>query len=291
MKICPSCGKVYEDEQMRFCLEDGSALVDAPQTSRADSDATLVLPNESLPSPTLRVTDPAPQATITSAGTSRGITSSEHNRTDPPRRSGALLILISAVVLGVAAIAVALIVTRNRGNGAKVAAQSASTSSPVETSQATLLNNQGNSANSSETSQTSANAVTNQSAKPREQTTPAKPAATPQHAAASEPPPAPPVKPAQTAPISSGVLNGKAVRLVQPPYPAIARSAHASGQVRVQVVIDENGNVISATAVSGHPLLQGAAVAAARQSKFTPTKLSGQPVKVSGVIIYNFVAQ
>ena len=106
-----------------------------------------------------------------------------------------------------------------------------------------------------------------------------------------EAPPPPPKPTPPKAPISGGVLNGKAVRLVQPPYPAIARSAHASGQVKVQIVIDENGNVISATPVSGHPLLQGAAAAAARQSKFTPTKLSGMPVKVSGVIIYNFVAQ
>lgn len=103
--------------------------------------------------------------------------------------------------------------------------------------------------------------------------------------------PPPPPKPTPHAPISGGVLNGQAIRLVQPPYPAIARSAHASGQVRVQILIDENGNVISATPVSGHPLLQPAAAAAARQSKFTPTKLSGQPVKVSGVIIYNFVGQ
>jgi len=105
------------------------------------------------------------------------------------------------------------------------------------------------------------------------------------------PPPAPTPKPTPRAPISGGVLNGKAVHLVTPPYPAIARSAHASGSVQVQVLIDENGNVISAHAVSGHPLLQAAAVAAARASKFTPTKLSGQPVKVNGVIIYNFVAQ
>jgi periplasmic protein TonB len=108
---------------------------------------------------------------------------------------------------------------------------------------------------------------------------------------ADAPPPPPPKPTPPKAPISGGVLNGKAVRLVQPPYPAIARSAHASGQVRVQITIDENGNVVSAAAVSGHPLLQGAAVAAARQSKFTPTKLSGMPVKVTGVIIYNFVAQ
>jgi periplasmic protein TonB len=105
-----------------------------------------------------------------------------------------------------------------------------------------------------------------------------------------EPPPPPP-KATPHAPISGGVLNGKAVHLVQPPYPPIARSAHASGQVMVQVLIDENGNVVAAHATSGHPLLQAAAVAAARSSKFTPTKLSGQPVKVNGVIIYNFVAQ
>jgi protein TonB len=105
------------------------------------------------------------------------------------------------------------------------------------------------------------------------------------------PPPAPTPKPTPRAPISGGVLNGKAVHLVTPPYPAIARSAHASGSVQVQVLIDENGNVISAHAVSGHPLLQAAAVAAARSSTFPPTKLSGQPVKVNGVIIYNFVAQ
>jgi len=108
---------------------------------------------------------------------------------------------------------------------------------------------------------------------------------------AEAPPPPPPKPTPPKAPISGGVLNGKAVRLVQPPYPAIARSARAAGQVRVQIVIDENGNVVSAAPVSGHPLLQGAAVAAARASKFTPTKLSGMPVKVSGVIIYNFVAQ
>ena len=102
---------------------------------------------------------------------------------------------------------------------------------------------------------------------------------------------APTPKPTPHAPISGGVLNGKAVHLVTPPYPAIARSAHASGAVQVQVLIDENGNVISANAVSGHPLLRAAAVAAAHASKFTPTKLSGQPVKVNGVIIYNFVAQ
>ena len=104
-----------------------------------------------------------------------------------------------------------------------------------------------------------------------------------------EPPPAAPTPP--RAPISGGVLNGKAISLPKPAYPPIARAAHASGTVVVQVLIDENGSVVSAKAVSGHPLLQAVAVSAARQARFSPTKLSGQPVKVTGVIQYNFVAQ
>ena len=88
--------------------------------------------------------------------------------------------------------------------------------------------------------------------------------------------------------ISGGVLNGKAISLPTPVYPPVAKAAKASGTVVVQVIIDENGNVISAHAVSGHPLLQGAAVAAARAAKFSPTKLSGEPVKVNGVITYKF---
>ncbi|HVE58613.1 MAG TPA: energy transducer TonB [Pyrinomonadaceae bacterium] len=89
--------------------------------------------------------------------------------------------------------------------------------------------------------------------------------------------------------ISGGVLNGKATNLVKPPYPSAAQAVRAEGAVNVQVTIDESGNVISATAVSGHPLLRAGAVQAARQSKFSPTMLSGQPVKVTGIIVYNFV--
>jgi len=93
------------------------------------------------------------------------------------------------------------------------------------------------------------------------------------------------------APISGGVLNGKANSLPPPVYPVIAKAAHASGEVLVQVTVDEAGNVVAAHAVSGHPLLQAAAVNAARQATFTPTRLKGEPVKVNGVLVYNFVAQ
>ena len=87
---------------------------------------------------------------------------------------------------------------------------------------------------------------------------------------------------------SGGVLNGKAVNLPVPAYPAPAIAVHAEGQVTVQVTLDETGKVISATAVSGHPLLRAAAVDAARRARFTPTYLTGVPVKVTGVIVYNF---
>lgn len=103
------------------------------------------------------------------------------------------------------------------------------------------------------------------------------------------PPPPPPAKKPVPKQISGGVLNGKATSLPKPPYPAAARAVRAAGAVSVQVLIDESGSVVSATAVSGHPLLRAAAVQAARGARFSPTQLSGQPVKVSGVITYNFV--
>jgi TonB family protein len=58
--------------------------------------------------------------------------------------------------------------------------------------------------------------------------------------------------------------------------------------VTVQVTIDEAGRVISAKAIDGPPMLLAAAVAAANGARFSPTLLSGQPVKVTGVIKYNF---
>lgn len=96
--------------------------------------------------------------------------------------------------------------------------------------------------------------------------------------------------PATAKTVSGGVLNGKATSLPLPAYPPAAMAVRAQGAVSVQVLVDEGGNVISASAVSGHPLLRSAAEAAAREARFAPTLLSGTPVKISGVITYNFVA-
>jgi TonB family protein len=105
---------------------------------------------------------------------------------------------------------------------------------------------------------------------------------------APPPPPSPSPTPNRNYVKSGGVLNGQAVDLPKPVYPQIAKNAHATGVVTVQVLIDETGKVISAQAVSGNPLLRAAAVQAAYRARFTPTYLSQQPVKVSGVITYNF---
>ncbi len=91
--------------------------------------------------------------------------------------------------------------------------------------------------------------------------------------------------------ISGGVLNGKAAKKPAPEYPANGRSEGASGAVVVQIVVDERGNVTSAQAVSGHSMLRGPSESAAMRAKFRPTTLCGRPVKVSGVITYNYVLQ
>ena len=103
----------------------------------------------------------------------------------------------------------------------------------------------------------------------------------------SEPPPSPGPKPILK-PVSGGVLNGTAIYLPQPVYPEAAKRMRASGVVTVDVVLDETGKIVAATASSGPPILRDAAVQAALKAKFSPTKLSGQPVKVSGVINYKF---
>jgi len=89
--------------------------------------------------------------------------------------------------------------------------------------------------------------------------------------------------------IQSYKLNGKALSLPKPTYPEAARAVRASGAVQVQVLIFEDGSVFSAEAAGGHPLLRASAVTAACGARFTPTLLEGNPVKVSGIITYNFV--
>jgi TonB family protein len=88
--------------------------------------------------------------------------------------------------------------------------------------------------------------------------------------------------------VSGGVLQGSAIKRVQPPYPEVAKAAKASGAVQVRVVVNETGDVVDATVLSGHPLLRENALEAARQWKFKPTELAGKAVKVDGILTFNF---
>jgi protein TonB len=108
----------------------------------------------------------------------------------------------------------------------------------------------------------------------------------------TDPPPPPAPAPTPVVPKIlkiSHVLNSKAIDLPRPTYPPMAKQIRVQGTVAVQVLIDETGKVVSAKAVSGHPLLMAESVKAALRARFSPTMIGEQPVKVSGVITYNFL--
>lgn len=88
--------------------------------------------------------------------------------------------------------------------------------------------------------------------------------------------------------VENEALLARVISLPRPTYPAEAREAKVTGAVRVLTTVDEQGNVVEAEAISGSPLLQGAAVAAARQAKFEPLVNNGRPVKTRSVISYSF---
>lgn len=289
MKTCPSCHKTYQDDSMRFCLDDGTAL--SGEGERAvDSEATLVMPEPRItdPGPTLTNVPPTVAAEPTFPPVNqRAAVTPGYSAT--PRRGSALpwVIVAVAVVLGVSGIVIALIVTQTLKRGA--IAQPGPPSSPTKTESTPAAPESSNDTSVPAAGTAESSPSPRQTNKAIEQASP-----TPNQKAAGSVTPEPTKSEKPTVPrgpIAGGVLNGKAISLPKPAYPPIAKAAHVSGTVTVQVLIDESGNVVSAHATSGHPLLQASAVSAARGAKFSPTKLSGQPVKVTGVITYNFVAQ
>ncbi len=89
--------------------------------------------------------------------------------------------------------------------------------------------------------------------------------------------------------IEAGLLNGRALSLPIPSYPVAAKVQRLQGTVIIKVKIDETGRVIEAADMcNGNPVLVQSSLQSARGGRFSPTMLSGQPVKVSGVISYNF---
>jgi len=300
MRICPKCGAQFGDET-NYCLEDGTQLP-VPATAEY-GEKTLEFPSG--PPPT--------QASISKESVEQTTeTRYQSPQSTPPRftppgvqREGSsaryllplTLLGLGIVTLGVAGIGLFAYLYSRRPDVA---------SANVNTvNRPANLQNPSSASNSSNlpvafpgSNSTAANSGTTAADEPRATPTPRSqmptPAPTKGPVDKPEPsPPQPPATPGNRLPvpktIAGGVLNGKAINLPKPPYPPAARAVRASGLVSVQVLIDEDGRVMSASAVSGHPLLRGAAEQAARGARFSPTLLSGQPVKVSGVITYNFV--
>ena len=101
--------------------------------------------------------------------------------------------------------------------------------------------------------------------------------------------PPPPAPRAEYPIVSRGLINDKAISKPAPVYPRAAVALNMSGTVKVKVLVDEDGKVLTAKAVSGAPFMRAAAVDAAYKAVFAPTVLGGEPVRVSGVVTYNFV--
>lgn len=88
--------------------------------------------------------------------------------------------------------------------------------------------------------------------------------------------------------VPEGVMRGIAIRKVRPVYPSVALRSNAHGAVEVQIIVSEQGKVIEATAVSGHPILHSAALDAARKWAFKPTQVNGTRVKVQSSLTLLF---
>lgn len=301
MKVCPQCNAEFDDK-VNFCLNDGTPL---PSSSQRD------IPTENFPAPIVENSSVEPQPTVghttppTDAGEEPTVTQQpvQAAQPAPPRkRSSAILWVLLAVglagifviVLGVAGVLYYMVyrqpeVARTNSNSAVISnVNAANSDSGLANTNSVDL---GPNMNSSSTSNTVAGTTTNNNTAANRKATPSPTRTvdtrtTPSPEATPPPPPTP--KPVPST-VSGGVLNGKAISLPKPAYPPAARAVRAGGSVNVQVLIDEEGRVVSAHAVSGNPLLTSAAESAARGARFSPTLLSGQPVKVSGIITYNFV--
>jgi TonB family protein len=88
--------------------------------------------------------------------------------------------------------------------------------------------------------------------------------------------------------VSSGVAQGLVITKVPPQYPPEAKDAHIQGVVRMNVIVDKEGNVANIQLISGHPLLAPAAIDAVKQWKYKPYLLNETPVEVETQVQVNF---
>jgi TonB family protein len=326
MKFCPTCQTRYDEEILRFCTKDGTLLIEESQPNFTalpsqsgfpddDSGEETVIRRKAptLPPDFNEKQPSAPRIIIPTGEEKRDQTVRTRPPAyqPPPPKSNTLKVVLltvlgTVVILGGIVAAFRLLQTdKPVGTNTNVNVSNVNTNPPTNLNIGNPFN-----INLNTNANTNINANVNRSPTPKPSPTPtASPRPTPNanaNAATNtnsavppvNPTPSPTVtpRPAETPsappsnrPVNVGVLNGRAVNLPTPAYPQQARDLRASGRVTVQVFVDASGNVSSAKAVSGHPLLRQAAEAAARQSRFNPILVNNQAVAATGVLVYNFV--
>ena len=325
MKYCPTCNTRYDEEILRFCMKDGTPLLEEeepkfvalPSESLDDpvdddpGDVTVVRRNVPVPPEPEperpRIVVPTYEETREQQARAR-VAPTSYN---PPQKSNTakvvfLTILGTLAVLGVAAAGLWFMqrdkLTDSDVNTNANVNVNANTNLGIDTNFNFNINANFNSnSNTNVYANANANVKTpTPTPKPSPSATPSptpddddddttptpsrSPIPTPQPTIirpGGSPTPRLPATPNRN--VNGGILNGMAVSLPRPIYPPMAKQIGASGEVRVQVAVDGNGNVISARAVSGHPLLRSAAENAARQSK-----MRNDAANSTGQIVYNF---
>ena len=320
MKYCPTCETRYDEEILRFCMKDGTPLLEEEEPK------FVAMPSESLD----EVEDDAGDVTVVRRNVPVPESEAERPRIvvptyeearrqesrarvappyyPPPKANTAKVVILT--ILGTLAV-VGLIgagvwmLQRGNNNNSNVNANTntnanvnANTNLGIDTNFNFNLNANFNSSGSNLNTNINANVKTpTPTPKPSPSVTPSPtpdddatptpsrtPIPTPQPTIirpGGSPTPRPVATPARNT--NSGMLNGMAVNLARPVYPPLAKQVGASGQVRVQVSVDGSGNIVSARAISGHPLLRSAAESAARQSKMRPDAANS-----TGQLLYNF---
>ncbi len=322
MKICPKCQTEYDDEEMRFCIKDGNALITV-ETTTEDVFAANVSSAEAAARDRFTVSlqeppQPPPNvAPTTIVAPTKPV--KQKSKAVLFAAPAVLLLLFFGAALGAAAYFLLPARTELAQTNQNAAANANQIASNSGLSNLDVFNTLDTNSTLNQNINQNANVKPSPSPKPSVSPLPANKNANGNfnsnasgnvnananqanriiaaNVAAPSPSPAATANPiASAAPTvdldrvySGGVMSSKATSLPKPAYPQTARQARVSGAVNVQVVVDRDGSVISATATSGHALLRQAAVQAARQARFQPTLVSGQPVKVSGLIVYNFV--
>lgn len=339
MKYCPTCETRYDEEVLRFCMKDGTPLLDEDEPNFVEmpsesleeteednpDEVTVIRRNIPVPLPlpddfeeeSFAPEQPPPPRIVVPT-TPEPFADQHRSRVaaapyqEPSSNTAKVVFLTmfgTIVLLGMGA-AIFWMLQKDNANNSNI--NTNANFLTINTNVNTNLGIDGNfDFNTNTNSNTSANINTNTNTNTRTPTPTPRPSPsvsptvsptptpddddatpTPSRTPFQTPPPII-IRPGQTPPraaptppptsSNSGVLNSRAVRLPTPAYPAVARQMRASGEVRVRIAVDERGNVVSARAVSGHPLLRSSAESAARQSKIRP---NGQ--NTSGELVYNF---